>query len=96
MPVTGAADAVTDELVYQAVATLEPTPAKRGMPGVPLKDIGARVKKSEKTVRRSLDRLQDAERIVVTGTCDRTTKLYGISGEENHRDNLVRRLDDQA
>jgi len=78
-----AAGAETDELVYQAVATCPTTPAVEGRAGVPLAALMAATKKSDRTVRRSLDRLIDAERCLVTGTMAKQRKLYGIKANES-------------
>jgi hypothetical protein len=67
-----------DEAVFQAVATLPPALAAEGAPGVGPGAIAAAVKKSEKTVKRSLDRLLDAGRVVVTGRTVRLGKLYAV------------------
>src|SRR4029450_11934673 len=65
------ADAATDEAVFEAVATLPPKPAIKGTPGVPREDIEQALGKSCATVRRSLDRLQDAGRLLLTGKMSR-------------------------
>ena len=67
-----------DERVYQAVASLPALPALAGRPGVPIADIVTAVKRSDKTVRRSLGRLMDAERVLVTGQVSRRRDLYGV------------------
>jgi hypothetical protein len=68
----------TDEMVYQAVTSCPATSALAGRAGAPIDAIMAAVKKSNPTVRRSLDRLIDAGRVEVTGTMIRKKKLYGI------------------
>jgi hypothetical protein len=70
-----------DELVYQAVATLPPVPATKvatGKPGVAPKAVAGAISKSEKTVKRALDRLLDAGRVCVTGQTVRQGKLYVV------------------
>ena len=47
-------------------------------PGVPREDVEKALGKSSATIRRSLDRLQDTGRILLTGTMSRKKKLYGI------------------
>jgi len=68
-----------DDGVFQAVASLPPTEATEGHPGVTVKAIVEALKKADKTVRRALDRLLEAERILVIGTVTRKTKLYGVN-----------------
>jgi hypothetical protein len=74
--VTPADDA--DEAVFQAVATLPTTEALAGKPGVLRTQVMAAVKKSDKTVRRALDRLTDAGRIMVTGNATKRAALYAV------------------
>jgi hypothetical protein len=76
-----ATESAVDDLVRQAVATLEPWPALVGRPGVPLSALIEATKKSEKSVRRALDRLIDAEVCLVTGTLPKKRKLYGMRTE---------------
>jgi hypothetical protein len=80
-------DTANDEAVYQAVATLPPKPAVKGKgsPGVPKEDIEEATGKSDATVRRSLNRLQDAGRIRVTGKMSRGKKLYGTADKETEQ-----------
>jgi AAA domain-containing protein/primase-like protein len=70
-----------DEIVYQAVATLPKQDAVLGAPGVPFKTIKDAVKKGDKTVRRSLDRLVASERCLVTGTMTKQAKLYAVNAQ---------------
>ena len=78
------ATAEMDDAVEQAVATLPPVPPSKGKgkeherPGVPREAVEQALGKAERTVRRALDRLQDAGRILVTGKIARGKKLYGI------------------
>jgi hypothetical protein len=67
-----------DELVAQAIATLPKTEALAGKPGVLRAQVMAAVKKSDKTIRRALDRLTDAGRIVVTGNATKRAALYAV------------------
>jgi hypothetical protein len=68
-----------DEIVYQAVAALPKIDAVKGAPGVPFTTIRDAVKKGDKTVRRSLDRLVAGERCLVTGTTTKQAKLYAVN-----------------
>src|SRR5262249_42587147 len=52
-----------DELIYQAVGTLPKVDGIAGKPGVLIAKIAEAVKRSDKTVRRSLNRLRDAGRV---------------------------------
>jgi bifunctional DNA primase/polymerase-like protein/AAA domain-containing protein/primase-like protein len=70
--------AEADDLVFQALGSLPPIEALTGAPGVSIKAIVGAVKKSEKTVRRSLDRLLDSDRVLVTGTVTKQAKLYAV------------------
>lgn len=70
-----------DETVYQAVATLPKQDAIRNQPGVSLSALVTELKKSEKTVRRSLDRLCAAGRCMVTGAATKGAKLYGVNSQ---------------
>ncbi|HAM56347.1 MAG: hypothetical protein A2X51_14355 [Candidatus Rokubacteria bacterium GWC2_70_24] len=70
--------AEADDLVFQALGSLPPTEALTGAPGVSVKALAAAVKRSDKTVRRALDRLLDGERILVTGTVSKQAKLYAV------------------
>ena len=72
-----------DEIVYQAVATLPPTTAATGKPGVSRPQVRAHTKKTEPTIRRALDRLEAADRVFVTGQMTKRGKLYGVKGNEN-------------
>jgi hypothetical protein len=72
-------DSEVDELVYQAIATLPRTEALAGKPGVLLKDVIGAVKRSDKTVRRAVDRLTDAGRCLVTGNATKRAALYGVN-----------------
>ncbi len=70
-----------DELVYQAVATLPAESALAGKPGVSVASIAAKaVKRSDKTIRRSLRRLVDAGRVLVIGQASKQKHLYGVNG----------------
>lgn len=95
------ANAEIDEAVYQAVATLPTVKpagglAPQGRPGVPREAIEQALQKSSATVRRALDRLQDAGRILLTGTMSRKKKLYGISPKENANINPAHAPGEQA
>ena len=70
-----------EETVYQAVASLPPTAALTGKPGVSIAAIIAATKKSDKTVRRALDALLATERCLVTGTMTKQAKLYAVIGQ---------------
>jgi hypothetical protein len=72
----GAAE--VDELVYQAITTAPTEPAREGRGGVALQTIIALVKKSDKTVRASRDRLIDSGRVLVVGLGTKKRKLYGM------------------
>jgi hypothetical protein len=71
--------AETDDLVFQAVATCPAVAPVSGHPGVPLDALIAATKRSKATVRRALDRLIDARRVVLTGAMSNRTKLYGVA-----------------
>jgi hypothetical protein len=77
-----AADEANDERVLEALAVLAPVPAREGRPGVTLEAIFTAAKMSERTTRRSLTRLEDAGRCVVTGYLAKRKKLYGLSSNE--------------
>jgi hypothetical protein len=68
-----------DETVAQAVATLPVSIAAHGTPGVAPGTIADTLKKSDKTIKRALDRLLDAGRVVVTGRTVRQGKLYKVN-----------------
>jgi hypothetical protein len=70
--------AEADDLVFQALGSLPQTEALTGAPGVSVKALVGAVKKSEKTVRRALERLLDSDRILVTGTVSKQAKLYAV------------------
>ena len=81
--ITVEASTETDEVVYQALATLPPRAAVDGTPGVPLEDLLQATKKADRTVRRALDRLIDAGRCLVTGVMTKQKKLYGVKINES-------------
>lgn len=70
-----------DELVFQAVASLPKQEAVTGKPGVSVKAVAAAIRKADKTVRRALDRLCEANRCLVTGSMSKGAKLYAVNGE---------------
>jgi hypothetical protein len=72
-----------DEAVYQAIATCPAVHAVHGHPGVPLAALMAATKKSNATIRRALDRLIDAGRILLTGTMSKQKKLYGVKRNDD-------------
>jgi len=74
---TGPAD--SDELVFQAIATLPRVEALAGKPGVPRDAIVAAVKRSKSTVQRSLRRLEDGGRVLVTGKMTKQIPLYAVN-----------------
>jgi AAA domain len=76
----GAAE--VDELLIQALATAPTVPAKEGRGGVPIENLIAAVKKSDKTVRDGLRRLIDAGRCLVVGFATKKKKLYGVKHNE--------------
>jgi hypothetical protein len=67
-----------DELVFQAIATLPKTDALAGKPGVLRTAVIAAVTKSDKTIRRAINRLEDAGRVLVTGNATKRAALYGV------------------
>ena len=71
-------DTSADDQLEQAVATLPKTEALAGKPGVSVAALAAALKRSDKTVRRGLKRLQDAGRVEVTGQVSKGAALYGI------------------
>lgn len=70
-----------DELVFQAVATLPKQEAVKGEPGVSVKALAGALKRVDKTIRRSLDRLCVDERCLVTGSMSKGAKLYVVNGQ---------------
>jgi hypothetical protein len=70
-----------DDLVVQAIAALPKTEALDGKPGVTRAALIEALKKSDKTVRRALDRLTDAGRILVTGKAAKSAALYAAKAE---------------
>lgn len=75
-----ASESGVDDVVADAVATLPTTPAVTGKPGVTVKALAEGIKKSDKTVREALKRLQTAGRCLEVGTASRGLKLYGVEG----------------
>jgi hypothetical protein len=75
---TTAGTAATDELVFQAIATLEPWPALDGSPGVPLDDVAKAVNRTTRTVRDAVKRLIDADRCSEVGVTSHQRKLYAV------------------
>ncbi len=67
-----------DELVFAAVATLPKAEPLAGKPGVPREAVIAALKRSDRTVRRAIARLEDAGRILVTGHLTKQKHLYGV------------------
>src|SRR5262249_9186802 len=67
-----------DDLVFQAIATLPTVPAVKDDPGVPVQAIAEALKKADKTIRRSIDRLEAADRILVSGYASRKKALYAV------------------
>ena len=70
-----------DELVYQAVASLPTMPAAAGKAGVAIVTMAEALKRSDKTIRRSLKRLEDAGRVLVIGQASRRRDLYGVNAQ---------------
>jgi hypothetical protein len=68
-----------DDLVAQAVATLPPEPAHNGRDGVSVKALMTTLKKSDRTIRDSLKRLEAAGRCVEIGTTTKQAKLYAVN-----------------
>jgi AAA domain len=68
----------SDELVFQAVATLPKETALAGQPGVSVTAVAMALKKSPKTIRRALKRLQDVERVVVIGQAAKGKDLFAV------------------
>jgi hypothetical protein len=68
----------SDELVFQAVATLPKETALAGQPGVSVAAIVTPLKKSPKTIRRALKSLREAERIVVIGQAAKGKDLFAV------------------
>jgi len=68
-----------DDIVLQAVATLDKMEALAGRPGVSVATLVAGLKKSDKTIRRSLKRLLDGKFILVTGQATKQQALYGVN-----------------
>lgn len=72
-------DQSLDDVILQAVATLDKTEALAGRPGVPVVTLMAALKKSDKTIRRALKRLLNAKLILVTGQATKQQALYGVN-----------------
>ncbi len=70
-----------DEMVYQAITTLPKAEVVTGEPGVHIQALADALKRSDKTIRRSLKRLLDADRVLVTGQMSRRRDLYGVSAQ---------------
>jgi hypothetical protein len=73
-----ASESGVDDVVADAVATLPTTPAVTGKPGVTVKALANGIKKSDKTVREALKRLQIAGQCLEVGMASRGLKLYGV------------------
>jgi hypothetical protein len=67
-----------DDVVLQAVATLPTTAADAGRPGVSIATLVTSLKKTDKTIRRSLKRLIDAKLVRETGKASKQQALYGV------------------
>jgi hypothetical protein len=67
-----------DDLVFQAIASLPQTAPLAGKSGVSRKAVMIALKRSDRTVRRSIKRLEDAGRILVTGQVAKQELLYGV------------------
>jgi len=65
----------------QTIASLPNTEALAGSPGVLRTAVIAALKKSDKTIRRAIGRLQDAGRILVVGNATRRAVLYAVKAE---------------
>ncbi len=70
-----------DDVVCREIAKLETIPAIKGKPGVPFDTLVKATGKSPATVRRSLSRLTDAGRLVITGTAEKQAKLYAVASQ---------------
>jgi len=68
-----------DDLVVQAIAALPKTPALGGQPGATLEAIMAATRRSNRTIRRALKRLEDSGRVLVTGQVAKQKNLYGVN-----------------
>src|SRR5262249_88094 len=71
-------DESLDDRICDAVATAHPVAAQVGKPGVPVPALAATLKKSEKTIRRGLKRLQAAGRVSVVGQASKGILLYAV------------------
>lgn len=69
-----------DDVIAQAVGTLPKSVAVEGQSGVSITTLVQTLKKSDKTIRRALERLVEAGRVLVTGTTTKQAKLYGVVG----------------
>lgn len=70
-----------DERVIDAIATLPPVSPLTGSPGVPKAALAESLKCSERTVQRSLTKLEGAGRISVTGYLSKKRPLYAVAGQ---------------
>jgi len=73
-----AEDTSADDVLLQALAAAPKTEAVVGLPGVSVVTLAVTLKKSDKTIRRSLKRLVTAKLALVTGQASRQTMLYGL------------------
>ena len=74
-------DTSVDDQLAQAVATLEKSEAVVGKPGVAVTALAAALKKSDKSIRRGLKRLEASGRVVAIGQASKGVVLYGAASE---------------
>ena len=70
-----------DDRVLNVIAILPPAAPLTGSPGVAKATIAAQLKVSERTVQRSLTRLEGSGRISVIGHLSKKRPLYAVSGQ---------------
>jgi hypothetical protein len=68
-----------DDVLLQALATAPTVEALVGKPGVPIATLATLLKRSDKTIRRALKRLQDAHLVSVTGQASKQVALYAVN-----------------
>lgn len=74
-----AEDVSADDILLQAVASGPKTPPASGRSGVTVSALAVLLKRSEKTIRRGLKRLVDAELVQVVGKAAKGTDLYAVA-----------------
>jgi AAA domain/DnaB-like helicase N terminal domain len=71
-------EAATAERVFGAIASLPPIPAVHGHPGVSVEMLAVALKVGDKTIRRAIEKLEPAGRVVVAGHLPHKKVLYAV------------------